>query len=151
MNNAPNFDAELKNIANKKILVVTTAWNKDFLAPAVEEITQHAKAKKIDVSLKFCPGSLELAATIKRTLKNAEFDGVIALGLVIKGDTPHFKLVSRQTFHDLGKVALDFEAIPLVNGVLTVDNKVQAEERINPQKMNKGREFSSSLFQMMSA
>ena len=151
MNNSPNFDAELKNIANKKILVVTTAWNKDFLAPAVEEITQHAKAKEIDVSLKFCPGSLELAATIKRTLKNAEFDGVIALGLVIKGDTPHFKLVSRQTFHDLGKVALDFEAIPLVNGVLTVDNKVQAEERINPQKMNKGREFSSSLFQMMSA
>ncbi len=150
MNNAPNFDAELKNIANKKILVVTTAWNKDFLAPALEEITQHAKAKEIDVSLKFCPGSLELAATIKRTLKNAEFDGVIALGLVIKGDTPHFKLVSRQTFHDLGKVALDFEAIPLVNGVLTVDNKVQAEERINPQKMNKGREFSSSLFQMMS-
>ena len=150
MNNAPNFDAELKNIANKKILVVTTAWNKDFLAPAVEEITQHAKAKEIDVSLKFCPGSLELAATIKRTLKNAELDGVIALGLVIKGDTPHFKLVSRQTFHDLGKVALDFEAIPLVNGVLTVDNKVQAEERINPQKMNKGREFSSSLFQMMS-
>ena len=150
MNNAPNFDAELKNIANKKILVVTTAWNKDFLAPALEEITQHAKAKEIDVSLKFCPGSLELAATIKRTLKNAEFDGVIALGLVIKGDTPHFKLVSRQTFHDLGKVALDFEAIPLINGVLTVDNKVQAEERINPQKMNKGREFSSSLFQMMS-
>ena len=150
MNNAPSFDAELKNIANKKILVVTTAWNKDFLAPALEEITQHAKAKEIDVSLKFCPGSLELAATIKRTLKNAEFDGVIALGLVIKGDTPHFKLVSRQTFHDLGKVALDFEAIPLVNGVLTVDNKIQAEERINPQKMNKGREFSSSLFQMMS-
>ena len=151
MNNAPNFDAELKNIENKKILVVTTTWNKDFLAPAVEEITQHAKAEKIDVmALKFCPGSLELAATIKRTLKNAEFDGVIALGLVIKGDTPHFKLVSRQTFHDLGKVALDFEAIPLVNGVLTVDNKVQAEERINPQKMNKGREFSSSLFQMMS-
>ena len=150
MNNSPNFDAELKNIANKKILVVTTAWNKDFLAPAVEEITQHAKAEEIDVSLKFCPGSLELAATIKRTLNNAEFDGVIALGLVIKGDTPHFKLVSRQTFHDLGKVALDFEAIPLVNGVLTVDNKVQAEERINPQKMNKGREFSSSLFQMMS-
>ena len=150
MNNAPHFYAELKNIPNKKILVVTTAWNKDFLAPAVEEITQHAKAKEIDVSLKFCPGSLELAATIKRTLKNAEFDGVIALGLVIKGDTPHFKLVSRQTFHDLGKVAVDFEAIPLVNGVLTVDNKVQAEERINPQKMNKGREFSSSLFQMMS-
>ena len=94
---------------------------------------------------------LELAATIKRTLKVVQYDGVIALGLVIKGDTPHFKLVSKQTFHDLGKVALDFETTPLVNGVLTVDNKVQAEERINPEKMNKGREFSSSLFQMMSS
>ena len=150
MNNAPSFDAVFEGIENKNILVVTTTWNKDFLAPAIEEISLHAKEENINMALKFCPGSLELAATIKRTLKNAEFDGVIALGLVIKGDTPHFKLVSRQTFHDLGKVALDFEAIPLVNGVLTVDNKVQAEERINPQKMNKGREFSSSLFQMMS-
>ena len=151
MNNSPSFNAEFKNIANKNVLIVTTAWNKDFLAPAVEEIAQHAKAEKIALTLKFCPGSLELAATIKRTLKDAKFHGVIALGLVIKGDTPHFKLVSRQTFHDLGKVALDFETTPLVNGVLTVDNKVQAEERINPEKMNKGREFSSSLFQMMSS
>ena len=151
MNNTPSFDAEFKNLANKNVLIVTTAWNKDFLAPAVEEIAQHAKAEEIALTLKFCPGSLELAATIKRTLKDAKFHGVIALGLVIKGDTPHFKLVSRQTFHDLGKVALDFEATPLVNGVLTVDNKVQAEERINPEKMNKGREYSSSLFQMMSS
>lgn len=151
MNNSPSFNVEFKNIANKNILIVTTAWNKDFLAPAVKEIAQHAKAEEIALTLKFCPGSLELAATIKRTLKDAKFDGVIALGLVIRGDTPHFKLVSRQTFHDLGKVALDFETTPLVNGVLTVDNKVQAEERINPEKMNKGREFSSSLFQMMSS
>ena len=151
MNNAPSFDAELKNIANKNIVIVTTVWNKDFLAPAVEEITKHAKAEEINVSIKFCPGSLELAATIKRILKGVKYDGVIALGLVIKGDTPHFKLVSGQTFHDLGKVALDFETTPLVNGVLTVDNKVQAEERINPKKMNKGREFSGSLFQMMSS
>lgn len=151
MNNTPSFNAEFKNITNKNVLIVTTAWNKDFLAPAVEEIAQHAKAEEIAVTFKFCPGSLELAATIKRTLKDTKFDGVIALGLVIKGDTPHFKLVSRQTFHDLGKVALDFETTPLVNGVLTVDNKVQAEERINPEKMNKGREFSSSLFQMMSS
>ena len=151
MNNTPSFNAEFKNIANKNVLIVTTTWNKDFLAPAVEEIAQHAKAEEIALTLKFCPGSLELAATIKRTLKDAKFDGVIALGLVIRGDTPHFKLVSRQTFHDLGKVALDFETTPLVNGVLTVDNKVQAEERINPEKMNKGREFSNSLFQMMSS
>ena len=151
MNNTPDFDTVFQNIKHKKILVVTTKWNKDFLTPAVEEIAQHAKEEEINLTVKFCPGSLELAATIKRLLKQDSFDGVIALGLVIKGDTPHFKLVSRQTFHDLGRVALDFETTPLFNGVFTVDNKVQAEERINPEKMNKGREFSSSLFQMMSS
>ena len=82
MNNAPSFDAELKNLANKKILVVSTVWNKDYLAPAIKEITEHAKAEEIEVKLKFCPGSLELAATLKRTLKVVQYDGVIALGLL---------------------------------------------------------------------
>ena len=50
MNNAPSFDAEFQNIENKKILVVTTTWNKDFLAPAVEEITLHAKEEEINMA-----------------------------------------------------------------------------------------------------
>ena len=93
MNNTPNFHNEFQNIKNKKILVVTTTWNKDFLTPAVKEIAQHAKAEEINLTLKLCPGSLELAATIKRALKEHSFDGVIALGLVIKGDTPHLSLI----------------------------------------------------------
>jgi 6,7-dimethyl-8-ribityllumazine synthase len=80
-----------------------------------------------------------------------DYDGIMAVGLVIKGDTPHFKLVSKQTFQDLAALALELCDYPLINGVLTVDNKVQAEERINPQKMNKGKEFIESLFQMMSS
>ena len=77
--------------------------------------------------------------------------GVIALGLVIKGDTPHFKLVSQQTFHDLARLSNENFEIPLVNGVLTVDNRVQAEERTNPAKLNKGAEFALSLMHMLSS
>ena len=150
MNNAPDFQDCFKNLAKKKILIVSTTWNKDLLSPLIDAITKTADVHKVDHEISFCPGSLELAASIIRA-KPDQYDGVLAIGLVIRGDTPHFKLVSKQSFQDLASVALEFHSTPLINGVLTVDNKVQAEERINPEKMNKGREFIESLFQMMSS
>jgi 6,7-dimethyl-8-ribityllumazine synthase len=150
MNDAPDFKDCFNNIAKKKILIVSTTWNKDLLSPLMDVITKIANDHKVDHEISFCPGSLELAASIIRA-KPDQYDGVLAIGLVIRGDTPHFKLVSKQSFQDLASVALEFHSTPLINGVLTVDNKVQAEERINPEKMNKGKEFIESLFQMMSS
>ena len=150
MNDAPDFKDCFNNLAKKKILIVSTTWNKDLLSPLMDVITKTANDHKVDHEIIFCPGSLELAASIIRA-KPDQYDGVLAIGLVIRGDTPHFKLVSKQSFQDLASVALEFHSTPLINGVLTVDNKVQAEERINPEKMNKGKEFIESLFQMMSS
>ena len=150
MNDAPDFKDCFNNIAKKKILIVSTTWNKELLSPLIDVITQTADVHQVDHEISFCPGSLELAASIIRA-KPDQYDGVLAIGLVIRGDTPHFKLVSKQSFQDLASVALEFHSTPLINGVLTVDNKVQAEERINPEKMNKGKEFIESLFQMMSS
>jgi 6,7-dimethyl-8-ribityllumazine synthase len=150
MNDAPDFQDCFNNLAKKKILIVSTTWNKDLLSPLIDVITQTADVHQVDHEISFCPGSLELAASIIRA-KPDQYDGVLAIGLVIRGDTPHFKLVSKQSFQDLASVALEFHSTPLINGVLTVDNKVQAEERINPEKMNKGKEFIESLFQMMSS
>ena len=96
----------------------------------------------------FCPGSLEIPATILRKLTD-DFDGVLALGLVIKGDTPHFKLVSNQTYASLADIATSNYETPLINGILTVDNKVQAQDRISQKKLNKGKEFALSLFHMI--
>ena len=150
MNDAPDFKDCFNNIAKKKILIVSTTWNKDLLSPLMDVITKTANDHKVDHEISFCPGSLELAASIIRA-KPDQYDGVLAIGLVIRGDTPHFKLVSKQSFQDLASVALEFHSTPLINGVLTVDNKVQAEERINPEKMNKGKEIIESLLQMMSS
>lgn len=151
MNNAPNFKDFFGNLTDKHILIVTTVWNTELLSPLLDEIKRIAAKHDVKLDLKFCPGSLELAATIKRAALGMDYDGIMAVGLVIRGDTPHFKLVSKQTFQDLAALALELCDHPLINGVLTVDNKVQAEERINPEKMNKGKEFIESLFQMMSS
>ena len=148
MNNSPEFHLDGKKLTGKKILLVTTAWNKDFLSPAVDAIQKECETFEVSCEVVFCPGSLEIPATILRKMTD-DFDGVLALGLVIKGDTPHFKLVSNQTYASLADIATSNYEIPLINGILTVDNKVQAQDRISQKKLNKGKEFALSLFHMI--
>ena len=148
MNNSPEFHLDRKKLVGKKILLVTTAWNKDFLSPAVDAIQKECETFQVSCEVVFCPGSLEIPATILRKMTD-DFDGVLALGLVIKGDTPHFKLVSNQTYASLADIATSNYETPLINGILTVDNKVQAQDRISQKKLNKGKEFALSLFHMI--
>lgn len=148
MNNSPEFHLDGKKLVGKKILLVTTAWNKDFLSPAVDAIQKECETFEVSCEVVFCPGSLEIPATILRKMTD-DFDGVLALGLVIKGDTPHFKLVSNQTYASLADIATSNYETPLINGILTVDNKVQAQDRISQKKLNKGKEFALSLFHMI--
>jgi 6,7-dimethyl-8-ribityllumazine synthase len=148
MNNSPEFHLDGKKLTGKKILLVTTAWNKDFLSPAVDAIQKECETFEVNCEVVFCPGSLEIPATILRKMTD-DFDGVLALGLVIKGDTPHFKLVSNQTYASLADIATSNYETPLINGILTVDNKVQAQDRISQKKLNKGKEFALSLFHMI--
>jgi len=148
MNNSPEFHLDGTKLTGKKILLVTTAWNKDFLSPAVDAIQKECETFEVSCEVVFCPGSLEIPATILRKMTN-DFDGVLALGLVIKGDTPHFKLVSNQTYASLADIATSNYETPLINGILTVDNKVQAQDRISQKKLNKGKEFALSLFHMI--
>ena len=149
--NKLDFGISPEKIAGKNVLLATTVWNKELLLPARNEIKEKLESMSANILELFCPGSLELTASIKRFLNKNNVDGVIALGLVIKGDTPHFRLVSQQTFHDLARLSNENFEIPLVNGVLTVDNRVQAEERTNPAKLNKGAEFALSLMHMLSS
>ena len=148
MNNSPQFHLDGKKLTGKKILLVTTTWNKDFLSPAVDAIQKECETFEVSCEVVFCPGSLEIPATILRKMTD-DFDGVLALGLVIKGDTPHFKLVSNQTYASLADIATSNYETPLINGILTVDNKVQAQDRISQKKLNKGKEFALSLFHMI--
>ena len=148
MNNSPEFHLDGKKLTGKKILLVTTAWNKDFLSPAVDAIQKECETFEVSCEVVFCPGSLEIPATILRKMTD-DFDGVLALGLVINGDTPHFKLVSNQTYASLADIATSNYETPLINGILTVDNKVQAQDRISQKKLNKGKEFALSLFHMI--
>lgn len=85
------------------------------------------------------PGALEIPAAIKFLSNDANNAGFVALGCVIRGETTHYDLVANLSAEGLQKLALEQEIV-IGNGILTVENRRQAEARANPGRTNKGGE-----------
>ena len=109
----------------KKILIVIANYYKDvseeLLKSAKEELNKFAKIKIIEV-----PGVFEIPVTIVKNIK--KFDGFVALGCVIQGETPHFKFISKSTIDAIMNISVDYKK-PVGNGILTCLNKDQANAR----------------------
>ena len=85
------------------------------------------------------PGCFELPLAALRLIKEGKIDGVIALGVVIRGETPHFDYVAGECARGIMNVQLS-TGIPVGFGVLTTENRAQAEERADPKRGDKGYE-----------
>ena len=109
----------------KKILIVIANYYKDvseeLLKGAKEELNKFAKIKIIEV-----PGVLEIPVTISKNIK--KFDGFVALGCVIQGETPHFQFISKSAIDAIMNISVDYKK-PVGNGILTCLNKDQANAR----------------------
>lgn len=88
-----------------------------------------------DITRVTVPGALEIALTLARLADAGDFDALIALGCVIRGDTYHFEVVANESAAGLTRVALD-AGVPVVNAILTTDDEEQARLRVN----EKGRD-----------
>ena len=95
------------------------------------------------------PGSFELPATVKRLADTGRFDGLLALGALIKGSTLHFEVLAHQVTRALMELSISLP-VPLAFGVLTTLNVEQALERAGPRASNKGAEAMQSLIEMIS-
>ena len=93
------------------------------------------------------PGSWELSYAALRLAQSGRFDGVVALGAIIRGGTPHFDYVAEGTALGLSRVALD-ASVPVVFGVLTTDDEAQAFERAGGSHGNKGRDAALTAIEM---
>jgi 6,7-dimethyl-8-ribityllumazine synthase len=94
------------------------------------------------------PGAFEIPVAVQRLASNKNCDAVIALGAVIRGETPHFEYIAQECAHGLARVALDQE-IPVIFGVLTVDNMEQALDRSGAEESNKGTEAAQTAIHMV--
>lgn len=96
-----------------------------------------------DIMVVSVPGALELGVTLAQMAETFEFDALIALGAVIRGETYHFEVVSNESAAAISRIALE-TGIPVANGVLTVDTEDQAQERA----ADKGRDCARAAVEM---
>ncbi len=126
---------------NKKVLLVCSPYYKDITQNLLDGAVGVLKSNSIEYKIIHVPGALEIAPSIKffseKLSQNVFFDGFIALGCVIRGETYHFEIVSNLSARALTELSIRY-SLPIGNGILTVENKDQAIERSDPKKLNKG-------------
>jgi 6,7-dimethyl-8-ribityllumazine synthase len=93
------------------------------------------------------PGALELPAAIALAAESGRYDGFVALGVVIRGETYHFEIVSNESAR--GIMALTLDGLAIGNGILTVEDEAQALTRARPDEKDKGGEAAKAALAMM--
>lgn len=119
----------------------------ELLAGALEALSRH-KVEEHNITLAWVPGAYELPLACKHFLERGTFDGVIALGAVIRGGTPHFDFVAGECSRGLQQVSLEYGK-PVMFGVLTTDTIEQALERAARNQGNKGFDVALGLLNMI--
>ena len=121
------------------VLLVCSPYYKEITNNLIEGAVNQLELSSIQYEIINVPGALEIAPAIKLISdKNKNYyDGYIALGCVIRGQTYHFEIVSNVSARALMDLSINI-SLPISNGILTVENKNQAIERSDPRKQNKG-------------
>ena len=138
-------------INDKKIAIVAAKFNffvVEHLISGAKEALLNSGTKEDDIEIFYVPGAFEIPLALKKVVGTGKFDGVVALGAVIRGGTPHFEYVAGECVKGISQISLDSE-IPIAFGVLTVDTVEQAIERSGSSE-NKGAEAAESTIQMIS-
>ncbi|WP_099189473.1 6,7-dimethyl-8-ribityllumazine synthase [Tepidibacter mesophilus] len=117
-----------------------------LLSGALDGLKRHG-VDESNIEIAWVPGAFEIPLVAKKMASSKKYDGVICLGAVIRGATPHFDYVSSEVTKGIASVSLDTE-IPVVFGVLTTDNIEQAIERAGTKAGNKGYEAAVTAIEM---
>lgn len=131
--------------------IVVSEWYDDITGALCEgarrALMAHG-AKDENIHVEHVPGSFELIFGTSQMVKNAQVDAVIALGVVIRGETPHFDYICAGVTQELARLNADYD-IPVIYGLLTTNNKEQAVERSGGKLGNKGEECGIDAIKMV--
>jgi 6,7-dimethyl-8-ribityllumazine synthase len=117
-----------------------------LLSGALDALKRHGVEDK-NIEIAWVPGAFEIPLAAKKMAKSKKYDGVICLGAVIRGSTPHFDYVSSEVTKGVASVSLETE-LPVIFGVLTTDTIEQAIERAGTKAGNKGFDAAVTAIEM---
>ena len=130
----------------KKVLIVNANYYKDISSSLIISAQKILDKSKIQSYIINVPGIFEIPVSISKYIK--KYDGFIALGCVIKGETPHFDFICRSSFDAIMKLSIDFHK-PIGNGIITSLNMAQAIKRSSSTKSNKGVESANAVVSVL--
>ncbi len=136
----------------KKFAIVVARFNsfivESLLEGAVDTLKRIGNVDDADITVIRIPGAFELPLAVQKVAASAKYDGVIALGAVIRGGTPHFEYVAGECTKGIAQVMMQY-GLPVAFGVLTVESIEQAIERAGTKMGNKGGEAAMSTLEMV--
>jgi len=130
-----------------KIAIVLSRFNQfisERLLEGALDALNKLGAEEKDISIYKVPGSFEVPVITKKIAKTKEVDGIICLGALIRGDTPHFEYLSSEVAKGLAQISME-DGLPVAFGILTVDTIEQGIERAGSKAGNKGYDAAFSL------
>jgi 6,7-dimethyl-8-ribityllumazine synthase len=134
-----------------RIAIVAGRFNDDVTRPlldgALDALREHGQ-DPADVPVAWVPGAFEVPLAAQRFAASGEYDAVVCVGAVIRGDTPHFEYVAGECAAGVQRVSLD-TGVPIAFGVLTTDDREQAMARCGGAEGNKGAEAALTAIEMV--
>jgi 6,7-dimethyl-8-ribityllumazine synthase len=132
-----------------KVAIVAACYNEVLVGALLEQVSAallKAGVKKRNLDVRRVPGSNELPIACQLVAKKTKPDVVIALGVIIRGDTIHYELIATAATDALQRVALE-RRVPVINGIVVAETPAQAEERCTGA-INRGAEFANAALAM---
>ena len=140
-----------KKLDNARIAVIASRYNVDIvdrLIKGCNDTLINAGLNPAGIDLLRVPGAFELPMVAGHLARQKKYDALIALGAVIRGETPHFDYICTECASGLARIAIDYD-LPVIFGVLTVDTYQQAEDRSGDEESNKGSEAALTAVEMI--
>jgi 6,7-dimethyl-8-ribityllumazine synthase len=146
----PNTISGKLDARGLKIGIVVSRFNKDIteklLEGALDGVRSHG-GDEASTTIVHVPGAFEIPLVAAKMAASGEYDALVCLGAVIRGDTPHFEYVSDAVTRGIGRAISDHQ-LPIAFGVLTTNDRQQAMERAGYKDANKGYEAALSAIEM---
>jgi len=134
----------------KKIGIVISRFNesisKNLLTGAVDCLSRHGVPED-SIEVYWTPGSFEIPNVLANLVKKSKYSGLIALGVIIRGETPHFEYIASEVSKGIASISID-TGIPIGFGVITADTVEQAKDRAGSKSGNKGWDAALSVLEM---
>jgi len=145
------FEGSLNRCGDARIALIVSRFNsficERLLEGALDALNRHG-LNNDEIAVFKVPGAFEIPLLAKKLAISGKYDGIICIGAVIRGDTPHFDYVAAEVSKGIATTSLD-SGIPIAFGILTTNNIEQAVERAGTKAGNKGWDAAVSILEMI--